>query len=522
MATAGLPKRSRAAGSALVVAAMALLSTACGIRVDPATSTANAGATAAYSAPTGQAPGSGGTSVMDASAAGPVTSGSSATGSGNAAVAAGTAGTGGPAVRGNAGTAGRSVPAAQSSSAGGPGGPAQGGGTKNAPEVGTPGGPPTPGAGLPADSAKKSPLIVATMCNCSGPAGSSTVPMIQGTQIWLKLINGRGGLNGHAVKQVLYDDGSDPARNRAEVQEAVERQHAIAFFMEAAPLSAKASIDYITSKGIPVVGTDLADAWDYESPMYFPQASADRPSIYAAVAGAAQQLVPAGKTKLGLVYCAEAEQCSRIEKGWAEFAPKVGFQVAYESPVSLAQPDFTAVCLSARNAGAQAVAVLADTNTVTRFAASCNRQGYRPVITGMSQTVADRFRDDPGIENYVGVTTVFPFFQSGTPATDEYHEALRSQGGGATAGVGTATGWAAAKLLEKVGANLPEPPTSDAILKGLWSLRADDLGGLTYPLSFAQGQTATKTACWFLIGTKDSKWVSPDGFQRHCAPNPVS
>jgi branched-chain amino acid transport system substrate-binding protein len=339
----------------------------------------------------------------------------------------------------------------------------------------------------------------------------------------VKFINAKGGLNGHPVRQLVYDDGSDPARNRSQVQEAVEREHAIAFFVEAAPLSARGSIDYVASKRIPVVGTDLADPWDYESPMYFPQGSADRPMVYGAVAGAAQQLVPGGKTKLAVVYCAEADQCSRIQKAATEFAPKVGFEVVYNSPVSLAQPDYTAVCLSARNAGAQVTAVFADTNSVSRFAASCTRQGFRPVFIGGPPTVADRFKDDSNIDGWASGVNVFPFFQTGTPATDQYHEALRTQGGGKLiAGVGTATGWVGGKLLEKVGANLPEPPTSEAILKGLWSLQNDDLGGLTHPLTFVPGQPATKLACWFNIATKGGNWVSPDGFQRHCAAAPIN
>ena len=118
---------------------------------------------------------------------------------------------------------------------------------------------------------------------------------------------------------------------------------------------------------------------------------------------------------------------------------------------------------------------------------------------------------------------VFPFFQTGTPATDEYRDALRTQGGGkVVAGVGTATGWVGGKLLEKASAGLPEPPTSDAILKGLWALRNDDLGGLTHPLAFVPEQSATKLACWFNVTTKSGNWVSPDGFQRHCAAAPVN
>jgi branched-chain amino acid transport system substrate-binding protein len=137
--------------------------------------------------------------------------------------------------------------------------------------------------------------------------------------------------------------------------------------------------------------------------------------------------------------------------------------------------------------------------------------------------VAERFKDDPNVETFANGDNVFPFFQSGTPATDEYRAALSKHGGGKIVpGVGTATGWVAGKLLEKAGAGLPEPPTSQAILQGLWSLKNNDLGGITLPLTFAQGQTAAKMACWFNIATKSGSWVSPDGFQRHCAAAPIN
>ena len=77
-------------------------------------------------------------------------------------------------------------------------------------------------------------------------------------------------------------------------------------------------------------------------------------------------------------------------------------------------------------------------------------------------------------------------------------------------------------MLEKAGAALPEPPTSQAILQGLWSLKNDDLGGITQPLTFVQGKTADKVACWFNIATKSGSWTSPDGFKRHCAPAPIN
>ena len=59
--------------------------------------------------------------------------------------------------------------------------------------------------------------------------------------------------------------------------------------------------------------------------------------------------------------------------------------------------------------------------------------------------------------------------------------AFAAYGGNLVNGVPTAVGWVAGKLLERAGANLPDPPTSEAILRGLWSVSNDNLGGLTEP-----------------------------------------
>ena len=111
---------------------------------------------------------------------------------------------------------------------------------------------------------------------------------------------------------------------------------------------------------------------------------------------------------------------------------------------------------------------------------------------------------------------VFPFFQTDTPATDEYQRAFQKYGEGVDVGNGPPVGWTAGKLLEKAARALPEPPTSEAILAGLWTVRNDNLGGLTYPLSFLPDRPSEPRSCWFLQVIKDKTWRSPDNFQCHC------
>jgi hypothetical protein len=97
---------------------------------------------------------------------------------------------------------------------------------------------------------------------------------------------------------------------------------------------------------------------------------------------------------------------------------------------------------------------------------------------------------------------------------------MKAFGGGAVSGVGTATGWTAGKLLERAGQHLSEPPTTASILQGLWSIKGDDLGGLTYPITFNTNQPAPPQTCWFNLAVHNKKWVSPDSFQRICQEAP--
>src|SRR5205823_11744271 len=77
-------------------------------------------------------------------------------------------------------------------------------------------------------------------------------------------------------------------------------------------------------------------------------------------------------------------------------------------------------------------------------------------------------------------------------------------------------GWVCGKVLEKAGANLPEPPTTAAILDGLWSIKNDTLGNMTMPLTFERDQKPVGLAGGFDITLKDGKWSSPDNSKLHC------
>jgi branched-chain amino acid transport system substrate-binding protein len=238
--------------------------------------------------------------------------------------------------------------------------------------------------------AATSPAIVASVGSLSGPVGSVMAPVVEGVQVWVKSINARGGLSGHLVKLLVYDDSTDPARHRSQVQEAIEVKKVIAFVGNPEGFTGGASQDYITSKRVPVIGSETGSDHFYKSPMYFPQAPHGSANFRVAIRAAAQQTVPLGKVKLATITCAEVQQCEDADRVWAEDAPSLGFRHAYRGRAALTQPDFTAECLAARNAAAEVFLLGLDGASIGRVAASCARQGYRPIFGTFSGLILDR------------------------------------------------------------------------------------------------------------------------------------
>jgi branched-chain amino acid transport system substrate-binding protein len=382
--------------------------------------------------------------------------------------------------------------------------------------------PTAPGSPAVATGGPKSPLVVASVGTYSGPVGVALIAILQGAQVWIKHINAKGGVNGHPVELIVYDDGGDPARHRAQVQEAVERRKALAFLANGEPFTASGEVDYINEKRVPVIGTELGLELYYQSPMYFIQGSAGNTITFNMLPMTAQYEIPKGNKKLGTIVCAEVSTCTDGGRLISREAPRHGFDPVYNGQASITQPDYTAECLAAKSAGVQVLFLIMTSNAIERIAASCARQAYRPVYVITAANILDSMAKNPNLENTYGASNVFPFFQSGTPATDEYQEAMRNYGKGITKGVGAPTGWGAGKLLERAGANLPEPPTTEAILRGLWSIRDDTLGGLTpVPLTFVENRPPSRVACWYTLQIKGGVWTSPDKNAAHCATYPA-
>jgi ABC-type branched-subunit amino acid transport system substrate-binding protein len=360
------------------------------------------------------------------------------------------------------------------------------------------------------------PIRIGSVGTQGGIVGTTIADSVRGLQAWAAAVNDRGGLACHPVEIVVGDDGGDPARHRALLQEFVEQRGAIAFAQLTAPLSGQSGVQYLESVGVPAIGSEGGSGWFYDSPMYFPQMTSGPALLEATLRVAAPELVGSGATRLGTISCQEAQFCTDADRMWnGGLASEVGLQPVFRRSASLAQPSFISECLAAENAGVQVFAVAMDVNSVTRLAKDCAGQGFRPIYLYALSTLTLNQKDDPNLAGAHVVLPLAPWFLD-TPALEEFRGALEQFAPGLKATTVSLEGWTTGKLLEAAGVALPAEPTSQDLLDGLWALQGDTLGGLTGGLTFNQGAPAPPVVCGSLVTIAPGAFESPTGTELRC------
>ncbi|MEA3018715.1 MAG: branched-chain amino acid transport system substrate-binding protein [Actinomycetota bacterium] len=370
---------------------------------------------------------------------------------------------------------------------------------------------PSPSAGA---TGSLRPIKIGNVGIYSGIAGASTRNGLGAIRAWEQTVNAHGGVAGHPVQVVVADDGGDPAQSAAARKRLVEEEHVVAFVGNMDFLTGGNFVAYHTQTRVPVVG-GVGPSWYYDSPFYFPQVTFTPPLFTAALAAIADQ-VP-GATKLATIVCVENRaSCTDAGKAWAAEAPGFGQQIVYQAQVSTTQPDFTGECSAARSAGATVLLLALDASGTQRLAQSCSRQGYHPRLAGLlgSQSLAD----GPLLDGLMLPSPSFPWTSKSDPPRQAFATAMATYAPNAELDLLATQVWTSAVLFARA-VELAGPKdviTNEDVLRGLWSMHGETLGGLTYPLTFTQGQPAAKKVCYFLMVIAGGKWTTPNGDTIRC------
>jgi branched-chain amino acid transport system substrate-binding protein len=349
--------------------------------------------------------------------------------------------------------------------------------------------------------------VIGSVGEYSGLLGPILAPGVKSVQAWTAAINAKGGLNCHPVKFVIYDAGGDPSRNQSLTQRAVEQDKVIAFVYNGAALSGQASADYLKQRRIPVIGEEGAQPWVCYSPNGFPVMSSCNEGIQGIYQVLAQVIKPGDK--VAAITCNEVPFCTGYVNNAEKYAKEAGFKLVYNGSVSMTQPDYTSACVQAKNAGAQALALGMVDSAANRVKRSCKSVGLDvPFISNGTAFSAAKVGD--GMDG-AWIASGVRFTPPNDPAVAEWLAAMKQYvpGTGATANGGI--GWVSAKVFELAAKAMPDTPTSQAVLEGLWAIKGNDIGGMTRPLTYVKDQPAVQTpGCWFATQMDDKKggWVN--------------
>lgn len=403
------------------------------------------------------------------------------------------------------------APAGQAKTTPGSGGSAAGA----APAPVSPGG---PGSDGPKASGPKPSIKLGSIGTQSGPVGQAIIGSLIGAKAWAADVNARGGLNGHPVEVVFGDDAGDPARALALAKRMVEQDKVAGFFAIYAPLTAQSFASYLEEKGLPAIETcSCSTTFTDTSPMFFPVGHGTTVGLAWSHVAA---LSAVDKHKVAVIYCRESVSCADSARIIAEKSGEWGLKVVQQSQASVAQPDFTAEVLAARNAGADALVIVMENASAIRIVRAARRQNYTPAFTSQFNPYDEAFVENGGadVEGFLYVAKTAPWSTSTKMA--DFRSVVPKIVPGADLNDHVATAWVAGKLLEKAAAGFPDGPVSAKdILTGLYSLHGESLGGLLPPITYRQGKGHADTnQCAVPMTIKGGKFVPLNGDNFVCAP----
>jgi branched-chain amino acid transport system substrate-binding protein len=290
----------------------------------------------------------------------------------------------------------------------------------------------------------------------------------------------------------------------------VENRGVVAIVSPFAVLTHSGLGPYLKEKRVPLIGGDHASVNYCSNPMYFPQGTCREGWAWGGMKALAEQFK---ERNLGVLVCVESEICPFTLDVAKKYAAELGFKLVYTGQVSIASPDFSAQCFSAKSAGVDVLLIQMELNSMRRIGGQCGRQGFTPKYGSFQQDVT--FLQIPEYQGMPLGNQTFSYSYDG-PETAEFRKALAQYAPNASNGGYFANAWAAAKVFEKAASQVSGPVTSAAILDQLWTFKNETVGGLTIPLTYTRDQPTTPPFCVYVTTVGKGKIDAPFGLKPLC------
>ncbi len=366
-------------------------------------------------------------------------------------------------------------------------------------------------------SAHGAPIKIGVICSCSGPFAADIAAAADVSRAWAKSLNASGGIDGHKVQLIVDDDGSNPGTSAADLR-ALVADHVDVIVDETILDAAWASA--AQAANVPVVGGNFSGTPYYTNPDFYPSGQTNDSIVYANVVTAKK----AGAKTLADFYCAEAPQCAQSVPLIRAAGAQLGVRDVADASISATAPNYTAQCVAAQQAHAQALFIGDSASIIVRVGADCTKQGYDPAYITEGTGFSTLLSSAPGTRtNLWSDYPILPFFANKAPVkamdkvVDRYYPGLRNNPNNWSEYAAQA--WTAGLLIQDAvkasGLGPHGTPSAAEIRKGLDSLKGDTLDGWSPPLTFKAGKPHP-VDCWFTARVHNGQASLVDGGKLTC------
>lgn len=321
-------------------------------------------------------------------------------------------------------------------------------------------------------------------------------------EAWQAMVNDGGGINGYKVQLLYRDERGDNARALAAIKE-LDAAGVVALVGQGEAARMPAIASYLNQKKIPVIGGQPYTNEYCSDPMFFPVPSCQADGVYGQVATARD----VGAKHFRNVYCLEVAACATSVPQTKYAADREGIKFSAEGASAVAA-DYTATCLSAKNAGVDFFS--SNGLNFANVVRDCARQGYHPTFAqggGGTQANADAAK---GESDAASMNQWGPFYDG--PEVQQFRKAAAQANlkfADSTLSQTAVQSWLGFEMARAIIARLTQPnPTRADFLEATYTIKGETLGGQAPPIDFTVQRPGTglhaDSGCW-------SEYILKDG-----------
>ena len=318
------------------------------------------------------------------------------------------------------------------------------------------------------------------------------------------------------MKVDYFDDADSKTTALQDATTLITSDHVLALMdnsSTAAPYASLASQNHVPM---------IAMTGDHNAPAYVadPNAFAEGTTVPSELWAYAEAANLSAHKNLALLYCSNVAACAQLVPAVKADASTTGVSVVYSAGFDATAPNYTAICLAAKDAGATSIEPVGPVVSANfRVLKDCRAQGYNPlpIMSGTNFGTGDYIKSN-GVTDLWGWTNSLPYFVRNS-ATDTFYKVMGSYLPKATSDQDVLDDWAGLQIFAKAAAKIPASSTATTadIYNGLYSFNSETLGGLTVPLTYTQGK-ATPITCAFFLNYHNGQFTTPVGLAPKCQP----